>query len=279
MRFYDTHAHYRRGFVSKRHRDFHERVTEILKEAYQAGVTKIMNVGLDPLLSEYIVHDFANYPWNEAANEMPEMYFAVGEHPKSVKNEIFSRQDKEDEKNMMDLCKNKKVRAIKTGLDHSVEMHRWERQEKRFRDWIRVSKKMQLPLILHIRDAFPDALTILDEEAEGKTYKGVVHCFTGDSETAKQFIERGFLIGIGGKVTDEDNYELRETVKTIPLKSMVLETDCPYVRVKNGPKVSTSADLTVIAKTVVDLRNQGEGGVSLEEVGEIFYENSESLFG
>ena len=70
MRFYDTHAHYRRGFVSKRHRDFHERVTEILKEAYQAGVTKIMNVGLDPLLSEYIVHDFANYPWNEAANEM-----------------------------------------------------------------------------------------------------------------------------------------------------------------------------------------------------------------
>ena len=277
MAYFDTHAHYRRGFPSKKHRDFHQKVSEILKTAHENGVKKIMNVGLDVLMSEYILHDFKNYPWNEM-EEMPEIYFAVGEHPRNVKGEIFSIMDREDDLKLQELCKDSRVRAIKTGLDHTVEYHRYARQEKRFRDLIRLSKKTNLPLILHVRDAYSDAIRILDEESEGKKYCGVVHCFCGSLAEAKEYVKRGFLLGIGGKITHTEKEELEEAVREISIEHLVLETDCPYIRLKGGPKMSTSSDLPAIAKSVWEIKKQAGFELTLEEMEEIMYANSELLF-
>ena len=104
-------------------------------------------------------------------------------------------------------------------------------------------------------------------------YKGVIHCYTEGPELAEKFVEKGFFLGIGGKVSYESNILLRNTVIEIPLEYLVLETDCPFIPLQGNKSVSHSLDIPQIAKIVARLK-----GISLEEVANVTYRNGMRIF-
>lgn len=280
LQFFDTHAH---NLYRYKNRPFYEQRHEILKKAYEAGVVKIVNVAIDMESNFEMLKEFATYPWESekdgaisrsAAEEsgLPRIGIAIGEHPLLAGADNGDITDQQKDEALWALCADKRVCAIKTGLDYSRGEETSKRQQKRFRRLIQLSREKGLPLVLHVRDAYEDALQILGEEADGHPYRGVIHCFTQGPKLATLFVDKGFCLGIGGKVTYEKNSELRETVTVIPLAHLVLETDCPLIPL-HGNKKSSSLDIPAIAQTIAQLK-----GISLEQVAEETYQNGEKLF-
>lgn len=263
MIYYDTHAHY--GF-SYRKTSFYENRHEILKLAYENGIQKVVNVGIDMPSNYAMLKDFTKEPW---------VRIAIGEHPNCVGTEEDPGfRDHEKDEQIRTLCNNPQVCAIKTGLDYSKGKENRIRQKKRFRELIRISRNQNLPLVLHIRDAWEDALQILEEESAEGRYRGVIHCFVYEPKVAWKFIEKGFLLGIGGKVTYESNGMLRESVENVPLKYLVLETDAPFIPICGSKEVNSSMDIPKIAEIVAKIK-----GISVEEVAKVTYQNAVDLFG
>ena len=126
-----------------------------------------------------------------------------------------------------------------------------ERQYKWFRKQIELAISKKLPLILHVRNAHPEAIAVLSEYAEDLQSQnaGVIHCFNGNLESAYRYIEMGFCLGIGGLITDTKNQALRNVVEEIPLSKIVLETDAPYVTPEGAEeKRNSSLNIPIIAQ-------------------------------
>ena len=275
LEFFDTHAHSLYQYKSK---EFYENRHEYLKKAFKSGVKVIVNAPITMESNFQMIHEFETYPWKEdfadvAEDFLPQVGVAIGEHPLDAGKVDLEYPDEKKDRELEKLCTHKRVCAVKTGLDYSRGRDSQERQKERFRKLIRLSKAHNLSLVLHIRDAYEDGLEILKQEAEGKLYRGVVHCFTQGPEVAKAFVEKGFFLGIGGKVSYERNEELREAVKKIPLEHLVLETDCPLIPLQGSKSISNSADISEIAKVVAELK-----GISQEEVAAVTFKNGERLF-
>lgn len=113
------------------------------------------------------------------------------------------------------------------GLDYSRE-HDKIRQQQVFREQLSLAKKNNLPVILHGRDAYPDMIEVLDSFPTG-TFRGVLHSFTADYETAKQFLDRGWYLGLNGIITFKNAKDLHETVSKLPLDRLIVETDAPFL--------------------------------------------------
>lgn len=208
------------------------------------------------------------------------VYFSAGLHPKEcayvpLKHRKRLRQNASE------------VNAIaigETGLDYSMprkSQHRI-RQKMWFAYQIKLADELKLPLILHIRDADKDALKILKKH-RALLHGGVAHCFHGDCTTANEFISLGFALGIGSKLLD-DNAEFSEAVKRVPLSSIIVETDAPYLRPdishieasnrqKKKARNSSLILLSVIAK-IAELR-----GEEYAQVEMALYENTLRVFG
>lgn len=160
-------------------------------------------------------------------------------------------------------------------LDEISEL-KLERQYKWFRKQIELSIYKKLPLVLHVRDAHQEALTVLKEYAEELPNQnaGVIHCFNGDLKFAYQYIDMGFYLGIGGLITDTKNQTLRNVVEKIPLEKIVLETDAPYVTpVGAEEKRNSSLNIPIIAQEIAKMK-----GVSVEEVENTTTSNAKELF-
>lgn len=271
-KYFDTHAHY--CYRGKRYKEFQKNCHEILAQAHVQGVLKILNASIEIDSNLAMIKEFENYPYAEAVSEnLPEIYVALGEHPTAVGSAQEAHLDEEKDRLLESLCGHPRVRAIKTGLDYHYGMGNVTRQQVRFRKLIRLALRENLPLVLHIRDAHADALRILEEESAGKTYRGVIHCFIEGTSIAGKFIEMGFVLGIGGKVTWPENTALRKAVQDIPLQYLVLETDCPFIPVYGRKETNTSMDIPKIAEEIAELKH-----ISLEEVAEKTWENAEELF-
>ena len=134
---------------------------------------------------------------------------------------------------------------------------------------MKIAEGFNLPVVIHSRDATQDTINTLKKY----NVKGIIHCFSGSLETAKIYISMGFLLGIGGVVTFK-NSKLKEVVKEVPLESIVLETDSPYLApVPFRGKVNSSKYLEYIAKFIADIKN-----ISVGELAEITSKNASSLF-
>lgn len=266
--FFDTHMHGNHPRMGKGYR-------RSLEEAYDRGVTRMLCVPITLESNDTIHRDLG---------EFPGMSFAAGLHPNCVSVEEAS--DEWIDKVLRQAIAHYRPAAIgETGLDYHYENPDKERQALWFRRHIGyaspgelagmgVDRPEGLPLILHIRDAYEDGLKILREESGGQ-YRGVLHCFAADFETAMQYIELGFHIGISGDVTYPEKEMLREAVRKMPLERIVLETDCPFKRpagVEKGP--NTPLYIPAIAREVAEIK-----GVPMEEVERVTWENGVRLFG
>ncbi|TYB90901.1 MAG: TatD family deoxyribonuclease [Kosmotoga sp.] len=160
---------------------------------------------------------------NKLAEKNRKVYSSIGIHPHDV-----SSAGKNYREELEELSKHKKVVAIgEIGLDYYRDISPRRTQRIMFAEQLEFSMEKKLPVIIHVRDAYDDALEILESFAGN--INGVVHAFSGDKYSAEKIVSMGFKIGIGGPVTYKKNNELREAVKSTDIKFLLPETDCPFL--------------------------------------------------
>lgn len=199
----------------------------------------------------------------------PENCFAMaGLHPCDVKEDFELVLDSICE-SMMD----RQIYAIgEIGIDLHWDKTTLEYQRAAFKEQIKWAKDMELPIVIHCREAFDEVFEILEQES-GPDLKGILHCFTGNLEQALKTIELGFYLGIGGVVTYK-NAGLDEVLKHISLEHVVLETDSPYLSpVPFRGKPNESSYLLHIAEKVSEIY-----GVSVQEIADVTTSNSKKIF-
>ncbi|MBI2609075.1 MAG: TatD family hydrolase [Deltaproteobacteria bacterium] len=255
MTFIDTHAHLQWP-------DYKEDLPNIFERAKEAGVQKMVVVGthitnMDETLC--------------VAESKKFLYAALGIHPHDVKD-----LKEGDLETLEKKAHHKKVVAIgEIGLDYYYEHSPQDLQKEYFKKQIKIAQKLKKPIIVHSREAEEDTYKI-SKEVDASHNGGVMHCFTGSLPFALQMIELGFYISFTGIITFKKKVEaLQNVVKNIPLESMVLETDCPYLTPEPyRGKRNEPSYVRFTAEKIAELK-----GVSLEEVGKITTENATKLFG
>lgn len=202
---FDSHAHYDdKAFDNDRH--------DLLSKLFDSSVCGIINVGCNLQTSKMSV---------DLSQKYPLIWASVGIHPNEAENVATDYIDKLNE-----FLKNKKVVAIgEIGLDYHYDFCPRESQKRLFEEQLKLAKDLDVPVIIHNREAHADTLELL------KKYRprGVVHCFSGSVEMAEEIINLGMYIGLGGAVTFKNAKNPVLVAKTVPLDRILLETDCPYM--------------------------------------------------
>lgn len=231
---FDTHAHYD-------DEQFDGDRTELLNSMEKNGVSTIVNVSAAYASCKKVVDMVQGYPF---------MYAAVGIHPDEV-----GSLDEESFARMKDLFHMDKVVAVgEIGLDYYWDNEPHDLQKKWFIRQIELARELSLPVLIHSREAAADTLAIMKKYAQG--LKGVIHCYSYSQEMAKEYVKMGFYIGVGGVVTFKNARKLKETVEELPLESLVLETDCPYLAPEPyRGKRNHSIYLKYVAKEIARIKN------------------------
>lgn len=255
MKFVDTHCHLN-------DEKFSEDLAEVFEWAKICGVEKIINFGANLKDSAEAV---------ELAKNFSGMFAGVGVHPE----EIEGFDEKTCEK-IFELAKEKNVVAIgEIGLDYYWEKNPEirQQQQKIFVRQMDIARQLNLPICIHEREAHGDALKIL--KSDGKNLRGVMHCFSGSLEMAREVWKMGWLIGIDGPLTFKNSAKLPEIVKAAPREMFLLETDAPYLApVPYRGKRNEPSYLVEVAKKVAEIR-----GETLEDVAEYTTQNAKNLYG
>lgn len=194
------------------------------------------------------------------------LYSCVGYHP-----EIASDINEDDYLQLENIINsNKKIVAIgEIGLDYHWNKDNKDKQREVFRRQLSLAEKLNLPVVIHTRDAIEETYEILKEYR----VRGVMHCFSGSREMAKKFISLGFLLGIGGVVTFK-NSKLYQVIEEVSLDNIVLETDSPYMAPEPvRGTINESANIPYIAQKIAEIKN-----ISVEEVENITTRNASCLF-
>lgn len=249
---FDTHAHY----DDKRFDDCRE---DLLNTLSHNGVGYIINNSTDLGTSaENCLKMSDKYGF---------CYTAVGIHPESVE----TKNAAVDEARLYELVKNPKVVAIgEIGLDYYWSTERKEQQRKVFRRQCELANELNLPVIVHDREAHGDTLDILREVKP----TGSLHCFSGSREMALELVKLGMYIGVGGVVTFNNARRLVETVEAVPLERLLLETDAPYLSpVPYRGKACHSAYIYYTAMKIAEIKK-----ISVEEVLKVTSDNAKKLF-
>jgi len=254
MKLIDSHTHlYSKEFAT----DFEQ----VLQRARDAGVAKFYLPGIDSEVIEEMLRLEQQYPG--------EFFPMMGLHPCSVKEDYL----KELEIIEKYLSQTKFVAVGEIGLDFYWDTTYKQQQYDAFNKQMELALKYQSPIVIHTRNAMQDTITAVKPFA-ARGLRGIFHCFGDSNEVAKQIIELGFYLGIGGVVTYK-NANLGETLKDVSLDHMVLETDAPYLSpVPYRGKRNESSYLTFIAGKLATIKN-----VSVEEVAAITSANAEKIFG
>ena len=249
--YFDSHAH----LDDERFPKYFEQILARLKPS---GVTSIMYIRCDLPSSAHSVRLAEAYPW---------VWAAAGTHPHDA--------DHVDEARIAvyrELCKHPRVKAIgEIGLDYHYEDVPREVQKQAFRMQMALARELDLPVVVHEREAHEDGLRIVDEFPD---VKGVFHCYSGSLEMAKELVKRGWYIGFTGVVTFKNARKAVEVAENIPLDRILIETDCPYMAPepyrgrRNDPSL-----VPFVAAKIAQLR-----GLTPEEVGKATGENARRLF-
>lgn len=250
----DTHAHLNAE-------QFEEDRSEVIQRAVDSGVTRIVNVGFN---RETIPTSI------ELAQKYDFIYSTVGWHPQDAIN-----MTAEDLEWIGNLCQHDKVVAIgEIGLDYYWDTSPKDVQHKVFREQIRLARKIGLPVVIHNREAHHDIIQILKEEKAAEV-GGIMHCFSGSAETAKQCLDMNFYISFGGPLTYKNAKQPKEVLAQVPLDRLLIETDAPYLTPHPfRGKRNESAYVKYVAEAAAEIR-----GMALEELAQITSENARRLLG
>ncbi|MBR3206903.1 MAG: TatD family hydrolase [Bacillus sp. (in: Bacteria)] len=250
---FDTHAHLNAE-------QYNEDLEQVIERAISEKVEKIVVVGFDrPTITRAM----------ELIEEYDFIYAAIGWHPVDA----IDMTD-EDLAWIKDLSQHEKVVAIgEMGLDYYWDKSPKDVQKEVFRRQIALAKEVNLPIVIHNRDATEDVVTILKEEGAAEV-GGIMHCFTGSLETAKACMEMNFYISFGGPVTFKNAKKPKEVVKEIPSDKLLIETDCPYLTpVPFRGKRNEPSYVKYIAEQIAELRE-----ISFEELAELTTKNAKKVF-
>ena len=232
----DTHAH----INSEK---FDDDRTEVVARAMEADVKAIINMGDTMDSSRHCL---------ELTREFVGCYAGVGIHPE----EAFPLTDNELDQ-LAQWAKNAKVVAIgEIGLDYYWEKDQEKRQLQRkiFIQQLDLAKNLDMPVCIHNREAHGDTMKIL--QTEGKGLRGVLHCFSGSMEMARELVKMGWYIGVDGPLTFKNAAKLPEIVREIPLERILVETDCPYMApVPMRGKRNEPAYVRYVVEKLAQLRN------------------------
>ena len=245
--FTDTHCHLFSEYYSD--------IDEVIKRAKEVGVTRYISAATNYVSSLEML---------DLKDKYEEINIALGLHPEDV--------DKEDVDKVIELIRNNKdkICAIgEIGLDYYWTKENKDKQIEVFEKQLALAEELDLPVVIHSREATLDTINTL------KKYKvkGVLHCFGGSLETAREYIKMGYYIGVGGVVTFK-KANLKDVIKELPMDRILLETDSPYLSPEpfrgqdNEPK-----NVRVIAEFIANLKE-----ISLEEVSRITEENVNIIF-
>lgn len=250
----DTHAHVH-------DKKFDEDRSEVFARAREAGISQIVNVGCDLADSERALR---------VAREF-DCLASVGVHPHEA---IDAPEDLAAA--FAPFFGDARVVAIgETGLDYYYDHSPRDVQREVLRKQLRIARERNLPVIFHHRDAYEDFVAILREEFK-RGMRGVIHCFTGDAEQARTYVEEfGLLLGIGGVVTFKTAEQVRDAVKAVGVSALVVETDCPYLApIPHRGKRNEPMYVTAAAAKVAEVL-----GLSIDEVEAVTDRNARALFG
>lgn len=233
-------------------KDEYDNPDEIIEEAYNNGISKIIINGYDikSSIESCMLADKYDY-----------VYVSVGIGPENIDNITD-----DDINKIRTLANNKKVVAIgEIGLDYYWTKDNKDKQINIFKSMLSIAKDNNLPVIVHSRSAIKDTYDLLKEY----NVRGIMHCYSGSKESAKEFIKLGFLIGVGGIITFKNAKEIKDVVSNIDIENISLETDSPYLSPEpNRGKINSPLNLKYIAKKVSEIKE-----ISYEDVCSITSNN------
>ena len=251
MEFFDSHAHYN-------DERFEEDRDKLVKKIYNEGVTKIINAGYSLESSKEAIKIAEDYEF---------MYATAGISPNDIDN-----LKKEDLLEIENLAKNKKVVAIgEIGLDYYWNKENKELQKQVFKAQIEIANRLDLPIVIHTREAIYDTLDILKNNKCNK--KGVFHCCPLNVDLVREGLKLGFYISFAGPITFKNSKNAEEIIKMVTLDKILIETDSPYLSPEplRGRR-NDSRNVKYMAQKIADVK-----GITLEEVSKITYRNAEDL--
>lgn len=250
--FFDTHAHYDAG-------EFDQDREAVLAGLPERDVSLVVNPGCDIPSSRKAV---------ELAHAWPFLYAAVGYHPENCAPYAPGDMDI-----LRELAEDPKVVAIgEIGLDYYWEENpSWECQQQVFRDQMALAEELNLPVIVHDREAHADSLTIVKEFPR---VRGVFHCYSGSAEMARELVRLGWMISFTGVLTYKNARKAVEAAQAVPIERLMVETDSPYMApVPHRGKRNDSGYVRHTCERLAELK-----GISFEECARITMENGKRFF-
>lgn len=250
---FDTHVHLNA-------RQFKEDKEEVIERAFSAGVNRMVVVGFNDETIPLAMDIAENYE---------SIYAAVGWHPVDA---INYRDDRLDY--LKELSAHEKVVAIgEMGLDYHWDTSPKDVQEKVFREQIRLAKEVDMPIIIHNREATEDVIRILQEE-DAADVGGIMHCYSGTAAELQTCLDMNFYISLAGPVTFKNAQEPKEVAKHVPLNRLLIETDAPYLAPHPyRGKRNEPAYVTKVAEEIASLR-----GMDYEEICRITTNNALDVY-
>lgn len=247
----DTHSHIN-------FEDYQNNFDDFIKNLKENNIQNVIIPGVEPNSFDEIISLCGKYDM---------LYGAIGIHPSE-----FQTYNEQSEKRIYELCKHQKIVAIgEIGLDYHYGADSKEEQKEILKKQLKIAQELQLPVLIHDREAHEDTFNIINEF---KLKDVIFHCFSGNKDFAQKCLDKGYYIAIGGVVTFKNAKDLKEAAKIVPNDRLLLETDAPYLApVPFRGKLNTPVYLKYIAQEIAELK-----GVSKEEIEECTTCNAKRIF-
>ena len=263
---FDSHTHINNDTYTKEERE------DLIREIEESQVAYICDIGFDMPSSRLALEHARRLPW---------CYAVVGMHPHASQY-----MDEEGFEEIREMTKDPKVVAIgEIGLDFHYDLSPRDTQRYWFRRQIRLANELKMPIVIHSREADREVMDILIEEGafseerkksfpDGTPHVDI-HCYSGSAEFAKEYLKLGAVLGVDGPLTYKNNKKTVAVVETVPLESLLIETDAPYLTpVPYRGKPNKSPYVEYVARKVAEIK-----GLSYEEVAEATMKNAKKFFG
>lgn len=266
MELFDSHAHYD-------DEKFNEDRDEIIEKIYSSGVTKFMCAGynLESSLNGIKLADKYNYIYTTSGISPNDVNTTIEETKKDIvqlRKNIIDYKDRQKKENKID----KIVGIGEIGLDYYWNTENKDVQNFAFIEQIKLANELNLPIVIHTREAVMDTLNILKQNPVNK--KGVFHCCPFNRELVKEALKLGFYISIAGTVTFKNAKNAKEIIEMIPLNRLLIETDSPYLAPEPVRGIrNDSRNVKYIAEKIAEFKN-----MQAEEIAKITYENARTIF-
>ncbi len=260
MQLFDTHAHYN-------DEKFNQDRDDVINAVYASGVTKLVNAGYSLESSIKAIEIASKYSWmyvicGISPNDIPENYEEIDEQITSLERVILNEN------------KTPKIVAIgEIGLDYYWNKENKELQKYAFLKQIELANKLELPIVIHTREAVDDTIDIV-KNIKTPTKKGVFHCCPMNRHLVSEALKLGFYISFAGPVTFKNAKNADEIIQMVPLDRILIETDSPYLAPEpNRGKRNDSRNVYYIAEKIAKVKE-----MDIEEIANVTYKNAEKIF-